>query len=255
MNDTRAIIERVRRINAHYQYIELALEEDVPRRLKPGESLLVRLGAPDAQQDHWYPYLRERWWPVGFTNEQLLLIEAPYRERYRPQQVVTALGPVGKPFRFRPSLRNVLLIAHDSVPTPLTSMINQLLHNNISVTLVLLGSARHYQTDHLPPQLEVIRGDEVGFDWEGQLMTLGWADQIFVVVAQDDELLRFREVLQRVEELRGSVAENYIFGVFQLLLPCGVGACTACMLRVGGELLTACTKGPAFDLTKVTLPR
>lgn len=251
MNETRAIIERIRRINADYQYIELAV--DGLAVVRPGESLLVRLGDAGKDTMTWEPYLREQWWPVGYVNQNVMLIERPFDNRYQPQQVVSVLGPVGAPYRFRKSLRNVLLVAYNTPPTPLTIMIEQLLNNNVSVTMVLLGDARAYKTDHISPEVEVIRGDNK-MDWPEMVMTLGWADQIFCVVGQDDERLRFQEVLAKVKERRVDVPKNYIFGVFQPLLPCGSGACTACLLRVGNELTPVCTKGPAFDLTTVKLP-
>jgi hypothetical protein len=254
MNESRAIIERIRRINAQYQYLELAIADEAIRKVKPGESLLVRLADPEAETEVWHPYLREQWWPAGLTPNGLLLIERPHSESYYPQQVISVLGPVGQPYRFRKSLRNVLLLAYDTPPTPLTIMIGQLLNNKISVTLVLLGSARNYETEHIPPEVEIVRG-EAGLVWPEQVMTLGWADQMFVVVRQDDELLRFGEVMRRVRDLRNDVPANYIFGVFQPWLPCGVGACAACLLRVGDELVPSCTKGPTFDLTTVQLPK
>jgi hypothetical protein len=254
MNESRAIIERIRRINAQYQYLELGIAEEALRKMKPGESLLVRLHDPESESESWHPYLREQWWPAGMTPNGLLLIERPHSESYYPQQVISVLGPIGQPYRFRKSLRNVLLIAYDTAPTPLTIMIGQLLNNKISVTLVLLGAARNYQTEHLPPEVEVVRGDG-DLVWPEQVMTLGWADQIFAVVRQDDELLRFGELMARLKELRNDVPPNYIFGVFQPWLPCGVGACAACLLRVGDELLPACSKGPSFDLTSVQLPK
>ncbi len=254
MNESRAIIERVSRINARYQYIELAVDDRALRAIKPGESLLVHLSDPDEAREQWDPYLREQWWPAGVTNKNLLLIERPLDPRYRPQQVISILGPVGKPYRFRKSLRNVLLIAYDCEPLPLTAMIRAVLANQVSVTLVLLGRALQYATDHLPELVEVVRGDEIGVQWPEMVMTFGWADQVFVAVAQDDEPSRFAEVLRVARETRVEVPRNYIFGVFQPTLPCGIGACSACMLRMGKELVPACTHGPAFDLTQVKLP-
>jgi hypothetical protein len=253
MNLSRAIIERIRRINADYQYIELAVDDAAIKKIKPGESLLVGIIDPDSGISVWDPYIREQWWPVGFVNDNVVLIERPFDHRYQPQQIVSVLGPIGEPYRFRKSLRNVLLVAYDTPPTPLTIMIGQLLHTNVSVTMVLLGSARKYITDHLPPEVEVVRGDD-DMDWPDMVMTLGWADQIFVVVGQDDERLRFNEVLAKVKERRVDIPKNYIFGVFQPLLPCGTGACTACLLRIGSDLTPVCTRGPAFDLTTVKLP-
>ena len=42
MNESRAIIERIRRINADYQYIELAVDDAAIKKIKPGESALMR---------------------------------------------------------------------------------------------------------------------------------------------------------------------------------------------------------------------
>jgi len=255
MNESSGIIEKIRLINPKYQYLEVAIQDQSLRKLKPGESLLVRFIDPDdSEADSWDPYLREQWWPSGFTPEGLLLVERPFSHKYRPQQEISVIGPVGQPYRFRKSLRNVLLIAYDVAPLPLTIMIGQLIHNKISVTLVLLGEAQSYQTDHLSPEVEVIRGNDK-LEWSDQVMTLGWADQMFVVVKQDDELMRFSQFMRRVEELRNDIPKNYIFGVFQPLLPCGVGACGACMIRKGSEMVTSCTKGPTFDLTQVNLPQ
>ena len=131
---------------------ELAVDESL-LKLKPGQSLLARLS------ERWDPYLREQWWPVNLTDNRLV-IERPAEMRYEPGQVVSVLGLVGQPFRFRRALRNVLLIAYDRSPTPLLMTIPWLLSNNVSVTLVLLSKARDYNTQHLPAEAEVIRGDD-----------------------------------------------------------------------------------------------
>ncbi|MEL6405973.1 MAG: hypothetical protein AAFR81_16505 [Chloroflexota bacterium] len=255
MNEIRARIERIRRINEAYMYLELATDDERLAKIKPGSSLLARRIDPDDDAiEHWDPYLRDQWYPAGFTKAGNLLIEMRFSYRYRPGMHYSVLGPIGKPYRFRKSLRNVLLVADDAPPLPLTIMIQQLLHNKISVTLVLLGEAQKYKTDHLAPEVEVIRGTGT-LQWTDQVMTLGWADQIFVVVNQDDELLRFARFYEKVEQLRTQVPQNYIFGVFQMPMPCGVGACGACMMRFDKEIVPACTQGPTFDLTRVQLPK
>ncbi len=252
MHEVEGYIERIRRLNPDYQILELALDGEVLHKLKPGQTLLARLANPDSEITTWHPYLREQWWPAGFTPNNLLLVEQPFSHRYQPGQVVELLGPVGEPYRFRPSLRNVLLLAYDTAPTPLTIMTRRLLHHDISVTLVLLGSARDYRTDHLPEEVEVVHGED-GLAWPERLMTLGWADQIFAVVNPDGERLNFGEVLRMVQQERIEVPKHYLFGVFQPLLPCGVGACHACMVRQKGQLIPVCRKGPALDLTQVNL--
>lgn len=254
MNESRAYIERIRRVNPHYLHLQIALDDPALRAIKPGQSLLARrLDPDDPHRELWHPYLREQWWLAGFTAEGLLLVERPFSKRYHPQQEYSILGPVGQPYRFRKSLRNVLLVAYDTAPLPLTVMIGQLLHNHVSVTLVLLGQARAYTTSHLAPEVEIVHGTSE-LEWAEQVMTLGWADQIFVVVNQDDEWAHFGRFFNKVQQLRNDVPKNYIFGVFQPLLPCGVGACAACLLRVNGDLQASCTKGPTFDLTQLKLP-
>jgi hypothetical protein len=244
MQETQAIIERVRRINADYQHLELAVADSVGK-LKPGQSLLVSLN------ETWQPYLREQWWPVNVMNNKLV-IERPANLRYDPGQVVNVLGPVGQPYRFRRSLRNVLLIAYDSTPTALLMTIPWLLGNQISVTMVLLGSARDYDTQHLPPEVEIIRGDDE-MNWQNRVMTVGWADQVFVVVSQNGEHENFTNFWHLFNDLRADIPKNYLFGVFQPILPCGMGACHACMLKMQQGMKLACVEGPSFDLTQVML--
>jgi hypothetical protein len=253
MKETSAYIERIRQINPHYQQLELASVDASLQKMKPGQSLLVRLVERNGTSEHWEPYLREHWWTVGMTANGTLLVERPAALRYEVGQFLSVLGPLGEPYKFRKSLRTVLLIAYDTPPTPLTVMTPLLLKNGIQVSLVLLGKARTYDTAHLPPELEVVRGND-DFSWEGQVMTIGWADQVFLVAGQDDELYRMSEVWRMIRERRADVPPNFLFGVFQPYLPCGVGACAACMIRTKDALLPACTKGPAFDLTQVLLP-
>ncbi|HEX2620794.1 MAG TPA: hypothetical protein VHL11_11620 [Phototrophicaceae bacterium] len=246
MKETTAIIERIKRVNAGYQRLELSVDDSL-LKLKPGQSIMAR------RSDRWDPYLLEQWWPVNLLRGKLV-IERPDSEQYEPGQVVPLLGVIGQPFRFRgsASLRNVLLVAYNTPPTPLLMTIPWLLGNKISVTMALLGSAAAYDTQHLPPEVEIeLGGDE--FEWENQVMTLGWADQVFITVGPDDEFQRFNQVIERFRELRHDIPRNYLFGVFQGLLPCGSGACHSCMVRTTQGTALVCTEGPAFDLTQVIL--
>jgi hypothetical protein len=49
------------------------------------------------------------------------------------------------------------------------------------------------------------------------------------------------------------VPKNYLFGVFQPVMPCGTGACQSCMLRANQGTSLICVDGPAYDLTQVDL--
>lgn len=245
MKQTQVIIERVRRVNATHQHLHLAVDASFSQMLG-GQSLLARVS------ERWDPYLREQWWAVDIGNNQLV-IEQPAELRYEPGQVVDVLGIVGQPYRFRRMLRNVLLIAYDAPPTPLLMPIKLWLANKASVTLVLLGTATRYSTAHLPPEVEVIHGD-AEMNWANRVTTVGWADQVFVTVPTHNELFHFAQILKLFRELRADVPSSYLFGVFRPVLPCGVGACSACMVRLKDKVTLVCTDGPALDLTEVVMP-
>ena len=150
-----------------------------------------------------------------------------------------------------------MLIAYNTEPTPLLMTIPALLANRVNVTLLLLGT--NYDTQHLPPEVEVIQG-EVGeglpahkLNWANRVTTIGWADQVFVTVTQDDEMTAFREIWGLFSELRADIPSSYLFGVFRPQLPCGVGACACCEIRLRSGTALMCTEGPAIDLTKLAL--
>jgi hypothetical protein len=252
MRESQAIIERIRRVNEHYHHLDLSVD-DWLCTIKPGQSLLARV------TDTWDPYLREHWWPVT-VGPNRLTVERPAAAHYEPGQVVSVLGMIGEPYRYRKTLRNVLLIAYDTPPTPLLMSILWLLGNKISVTLVLLGSATEYKTEHLPAEVEVIKGKngkaddhKEALNWPNAVLTAGWADQIFVVVARDDEMLRFRRIWDLFGELKADIPKNYLFAIFQPVQPCGVGACQACYVQTQQGLTPVCVDGPAIDLTLVRL--
>lgn len=250
MKETQALIERVRRINETHQQIHVTVDSSLTS-IKPGQSVLARVG------EGWNPYLREQWWPVEL-NKNTLTIERPVGIHYEPGTIVSLIGAVGAPFRFRRTLRSVMLMVYKTDPAPLLMTIPALLGNKVSVTLLLLGT--NYDTHHLPPEVEVIQGEVSDgnspierLNWANRVTTVGWADQVFVVVPQDDEMTYFREIWALFSELRADIPANYLFGVFHPLLPCGVGACACCEVRLKGTTALMCTEGPAIDLTKLPL--
>jgi hypothetical protein len=179
-------------------------------------------------------------------------VERPVETHYEPGQVLDLLGPVGSFYRYQRSLRHMLLLAYDTPPTPLLAMIPLLIANQTSITLVLLGDAQRYDTRHLPPLVEVIHGG-ADLEWENQVMGIGLADQVFAVVRPDDEMRRFGELWKLFSGLRADMRKYYFFGVFQSVLPCGAGACSACMLRTKAGTMLVCTDGPALDLSTLAL--
>lgn len=251
MNETQAFVERIRRVNRDYQQLELAVDISLTN-MRAGQSVLARRIDKDYEIEHWDPYLRELWFPVEVLAGNKILVERSSKTQYIPGQLFSLLGPVGQPFRFRRSLRNILLIVYHTPPSALLMMLKPLLANQVSVTMVLMGTAKDYDTQHLPEEIEVVRSED-DLTWPDMVMTLGWADQVFVLVGQGDELSYFSEIMTLVRERRNDIPQNYIFGVFQNVLPCGVGACYACMLKMKEGTQLQCIDGPAFDLTTVRL--
>ena len=251
MRESQAYIERIKRVNRDYQRLELAVDQSLSSLLA-GQALLVRRMEKDYEAEHWDPYLRDLWFPVEIHASNILSIELPARMQFAPGQLLSIIGPVGQPFRFRQKLRNILLIAYQTTPTPLLMLLPSLLERQVSITMVLMGDARQYETHHLPSEVEIIHAED-NLTWNDMVMTLGWADQVFAVVGPGDELSHFADIMQLMRERRNDVPANHIFGVLQRQLPCGVGACHACMLNLRGSQKLQCVDGPAFDLTTLRL--
>ena len=251
MNETQAYIERIKRVNRSRQRLELAVDKSLSAMLA-GQAMLVRPIDKDYDAEHWDPYLRELWFPVRIQASNIVEVERPARAHYAPGQLLSIIGPVGQPYRFRQKLRNILLIAYNTTPDALLLMMPPLLAKQVSVTMVLMGSARRYETNHLPQELEVFQAED-DLTWPDMVMTLGWADQVFVAAGRGDQMRYFGEIMRLMRERHNDVPANYVFGVPQRDLPCGIGACHACALNVRGAIKLQCIDGPAFDLTEMRL--
>ena len=244
MQEAQAIIERVRRVSATVQRLDIAVDK-AHRSIGAGQLFLAR---STASLD---PYLREPWTPVH-RNGSTLTVERPAGQVYTPGQIVSLIGPVGRPLPLRENIRTLLLIANESTPAALLMLAENALAKGAAVTLALIGAAMHYPLEALPQEMEVIRGDERG-QWPDQPDTLRWAEQVFAVAPPPFDLPYYGLLLASLREVRVEVAASVAFGLFQPPLPCGVGACQACLIRRGGEEVPACTEGMAFDLTTLHL--
>ena len=242
MRERLAVIERVRRMGSNWQHLDLAVEPELAY-MQPGQVVLARLG------DSWSPYLREQWIPLGFNDEEgVLIVERPLHEQYNPGDEVNLLGPIGSPFLLKPAIRNLLLIAYDYPPTRLMSLVVQAIRQNMSVVLVLTASAQDYPLTNLPAVVEVITTPNET-EWANQADTLKWADQVYAVTSSVFCEEYYAALWQATKEARRAVPESFLQGIYPLTLPCGTGACMACLVRRKGADHLACVQGPCFDLS------
>lgn len=237
-----AIIERVRRLGPGWQQVSLAVDDTALTHIQPGQSLLVRT------HDTWEPYLRDVWVPIAVDQTHAVIeIERPDSESYTPGADIHVLGPIGTPYLFRDSTKNLLLVAQDFPPTRLRFLLNVALQTDRAVTLVLTGDAKEYPTSVLPPAVEIIYSDDTQ-TWPAQKDTLLWADQVFVVAPAPFYDRYFANLQRTAIDIRHALPEGYLNAVFDLPIPCGTGACMACMVSPSEY---ACLHGPAFDLAKM----
>lgn len=241
MRETEAIVERVVRLTATLARIEVA-SDFAPGSIRAGQYFLARL------RDGWEPYLRERWQPVRF-NDGLLVVDRQVEAFDLPGQVVSLLGPCGRPIPVRPGANNLLLIAHETTPTPLVALAIEAVAAGRAVTLALSGDAQRYPLDTLPPEVEVLQGAE-DWKWPAQVDAFNWAEQVVALAPPGDEAY-YAQLWGTINQLRAHVPEGFALGLFLPPTPCGVGACRACLVRGRRKDFLACAEGPALDLSKL----
>jgi NAD(P)H-flavin reductase len=238
-----AIIERVRRVSPTLQRLDIALDT-LHKGIRPGQLFLART------TESLDPYLREPWTPIQADGRNIT-VERSNLNTYMPGQLVSLVGPVGKPIALREASRTLLLIAHESTPASLLYLAMTALSKNIAVAMVLLGAAQSYPIDVLPQEIEIIRGE--GTTWGHQDKTLEWADQIVAVAPPPFDHDFYLALLMTIRKVRIEVVTGYAIGLFQPPMPCGLGACGACYIKQKGGELLACLEGPAFDLSAIEM--
>lgn len=245
MHEAQAIIERVRRVSPTLQRLDVAVDRR-QAEIGPGQLLLART------TDSYDPYLRIPWVPVA-REQGMVVIERPSHQSYTPGQIVSLLGPVGKPIPLSETIRALLLIAYQAAPTALLMLANTALARGGGVALALIGSAAYYPVETLPTEIEVIRAHD-DLEWAERDRMLGWAEQVVAVAPAGFDLPAYTRLMDHVQRLRVEPADGYAYGLFHPPIPCGVGACQACLIHLrGGHEAAACMDGPAFDLKGVRL--
>ncbi len=246
MRETQAIIERVRRVSADLQQIDLSVDRALAQ-LKPGQSLF----AGPTENPSWNPYLREQWIPVDLMSGRAT-VEVPSGRDYSPGAVVSLLSPVGRPIPLRAPLAHLLLIADDTFPTPLVLLARHAIRGGAAVTLVIGGQAARYPLELLPHEVEIIRRESSDWNWPEQVETLNWADQVIALAPHATHQSVYGKLYDTVSQLRHQVIpDHFVCGLYYPRLACGAGACLACQIPAHKSALLACSDGPAIDLKVV----
>lgn len=246
MNESEAIIERVWQVDRGIQRIDLTVDASL-QNIGAGQFLLAM---PQQLRNH---YLRDLWIPVK-QEDGIVTVERTTREHHSPGQLVSLIGPIGEPYPWLSGgNRHLLLIAKDTPPTPLLMLASEAIRHAAEVAMILLGSALEYSFAGIPAAVEVINGEE-DRSWSDDPQIFTWADQVFVAADRIMWLETFSSLFHLIREARaGAIPVNFLYGVPMMPLPCGTGACDACMVRCKNTMKHLCVQGPALDLAEVQL--
>ncbi len=155
---------------------------------------------------------------------------------WKPGDVLSLRGPLGRGFSVPLGARKIGLIAFDDSPVRLRGLIQPALKRDASVVLLCASSV-----DHLPDEVEVqplSALDDV----------LKWSDYIAVDVT--------RENLPELKERLSGNTQRSAWHEAQVLvhtqMPCGgVADCGVCAVITRSSWKLACKDGPVFDLREI----
>ncbi len=215
----------------------------------------------------WTPYLRQALFPARIEGTTVTFWGVPARDAglawlaAQPEgSSLDLLGPFGKGFSLHPHDRRLLLVAEAQWAGSLLALIGVQLARQGGVGLLVEASAAE---DVLPPALlppaveyHTAAADRTtGHDQALDAMlkwALPWADKLCAAGSRGF-LSRLK---QKVASARSAGPPDTLRGGFaQALapvpLPCGVGACLACLVDTGRGTHRACQRGPVFDLAEL----
>lgn len=225
---------------------------------RPGQFVMLRCGPA------WSPYLRRALFPVEMRQDSLALwINSladeglAWLSRRKVGDSLDLLGPLGKGFSIQPQQRRLLLVAEAAHIAPLLGLMQAQLACQGSVVLLLQGQTASdlLPPGALPPSVEYYTATSDGSAGDGDVLdtllarALPWADAL--AAAGSGPFLR--RLQRRMGDARPEPYRGFAQAVAPVPLPCGGGACLACLVETGRGHHRACQRGPVFDLTELAL--
>lgn len=217
-----------------------------------GSFVLADLGGP----------LREPLFPSLLDDAGFVVTVMPGHPltRMLPGTEVDILGPLGRGFRIDHPARLLLIAEATMLP-----LLRPLYQAASSVALVVEATTRA----QLPPAVQfplaleltlVTRDGSEGYlgplEQEGPAPTglervgsrlrelIVWAERICLACTPE----RYPSLAQIVEEVRFQAQADFAQALYQVTMPCGVGACDVCRVKTRRGERQACLDGPVFDL-------
>lgn len=225
---------------------------------QPGQYYLLRCGSDAAY------ILRRPLFPSHLDGQSLAFWGHPAHDAglaWLAAQPVEApvdlLGPFGKGFTVHMQQQRLLLAAEGVHVAALLALIGPQLGRGGSVVLLVEGAthADVLPAAALPPAVEYYSATADGSaghpgDLSDLLPTfLLWAD--LVCAAGSAPFLR--RLKRAISETRFGAGAGFAQVIAPAPLPCGIGACLACLVDTGRGWHRACQRGPVFDLVELAL--
>jgi dihydroorotate dehydrogenase electron transfer subunit len=246
---------------AHWSSRTFSLPASAEQTIVAGRFVLARCEDGDATSRAWQTYLRRPLFPTNVerhdaeTRVTFLLptTDDPgyqYLAQLPAGRNVDLLGPFGNGFTYSVAT-HTLLLAADLAQAPL---LLPLIESHLDRGTRILFLVRAKSSDDaaslvaaLPIPVEVRVEPPAGFATAvGELSA--WADRVSLALPSDD----YAQIADAVRQRRFRLNPGFADALVQTPLPCGVGACLACLVPLsGGSFTRACVHGPIFDLTRI----
>jgi len=157
----------------------------------------------------------------------------PAPKSWTPGTRLALRGPLGHGFVLPVYARRIALVAYDSSPRRLLTLLNPAFNQSAALTLVC-----EHPLEDLPLQVEIQ-------PMRALAEVCSWADYL-AMDADRESIPSLKQYLEKVNPLK-------IPGEAQILvrtpMPCGALAeCGVCSVDTRGGVQLACEKGPVFDL-------